>query len=426
MSYVAAMILQVAGNVFFAACVIFTCKRSFCWPMRVGKKWIPAIIFLVLGICAFFLPSPIGSVSDFLTLAGIFILGEGKVFERLINLLIAHFGLELFQFVFVNLKVLATGLDSYSAVFFTVINLLLLLAVLFTTSRKWYQRGAAEFRSFSLKKRLFILGLFIVADVLSAIGSIVRDKVGGELSTALFVVIMIFMLIGIVGGVVWLLVESRASAQYKEQARLKEEIIVSQKMYYQAMLEKEQELRAFRHDIGNQLGVLGILYEKGDQEEFVKQLRRLLKEYENTGMRHVSVGDEVLDAILNTEFDKAARMGVRFQVTGRAEDLGAFDVYDLCAIFSNSVRNAVEACKANPQESEIDLTLKIHNDTFYYRIENPATEEEYQCLMEGKTSKEDGERHGFGVRNVKMAVERMNGRLEYRYQDHKVILEIFA
>jgi sensor histidine kinase regulating citrate/malate metabolism len=68
----------------------------------------------------------------------------------------------------------------------------------------------------------------------------------------------------------------------------------------------------------------------------------------------------------------------------------------------------------------------MHNDTTYYRIENTATEEDFQNLMEEKTSKDNEELHGFGVSNVRRAVERMSGRMECRFQEGKVIMEIFA
>ncbi len=416
---------QIAEKLIFAGCVILICKRSFHWDMKSAGKWILTALVMAIRIGCTFLPEPYSLLGFLLMPVPFLCLVEGNVFDGWINILIIQYGLVLLQLVFVSLKVLFVGLEKDSAIFYVVINLILLLTCFFLTSRKSYQTGALEFRRISLEKRIFILGLLLAVDVMAAIGSGIRDLVGGESATAFFCVIMIFVLVGFIGVLVWLLVVSHVGTQYKEQARLKEEIIVSQKMYYQAMLEKSRELRAFRHDMGNQLGVLSILCEKGDWEEFQKQLNRLLADYNNTGTHHVSVGDEVIDAILNAELEKAARLGIHFHVDGRV-DGGKHDLYDLCAIFSNSVRNAVEACSKHPGDAEINLVIKMHNDTTYYRIENTATEEDFQNLMEEKTSKDNEELHGFGVSNVRRAVERMSGRMECRFQEGKVIMEIFA
>lgn len=420
------VVLQIVAKLIFAGCVILVCKRSFHWTMRSVKKWMLTMLFLAVSIGSSFLPDPFNQFAFLLMPIPFLCLAEGKLFDSWLNILIVQFGLELFQFVFLSIKVLVVGLEKDSAIFYVCINLLLLAGALFLTSRKSYQTGAGEFKSVSAQKRVFILGLMLAADVMAAVGSVVRNEIGGEIAIAFFCIIMIFILIGIVGVLVWLLVESHTGTQYKEQSRLKEEIIVSQKMYYQAMLEKARELRAFRHDIGNQLGVLSILYEKGDHAEFQKQLNRLLSDYNNTGMRYVSVGDEVIDAILNAELEKAARLGIRFQVDGRVENSGNYDLYDLCAIFSNTVRNAVEACEKRLQDAEINVIIKMHNGSLYYRIENPATEEDYQNLKSEKTSKDDDDHHGFGVTNVRRAVERVNGRMECHYGDGRLILEIFA
>ena len=419
------VIPQIAEKLLLAACMLLLCKRGLQWKMKSAKKWILAALVMALRIGSAFLPEPYDVLGFLLMPFPFLILSEGKIIDSWLNILIIQFGLTLFDLVFVSFKVLFVGLEEASAMFYAVTHLVMLLLCVFLTSRRAFQIGAAEYRQISRGKRIFILALLLAAEAMSAIGSIIRDSVGGHSATAFFCIIMTLVLIGIACILVWLLVVSHTGLQYKEQSRLKEEIIESQKMYYQAMLEKSRELRAFRHDMGNQLGVLSILYEKGDQAEFKKQLDRLLEDFNNTKTHHVSVGDEVIDAVLNAELEKAARLGIRFRVDGRV-DGEKHDLYDLCAIFSNSVRNAVEACAKHAADSEINMVIKMHNDTTYYRIENTATEEDFKNLMEEKTSKDNKELHGFGAANIKRAVERMKGRMQYSFQEGKVILEIFA
>ncbi len=65
-----------------------------------------------------------------------------------------------------------------------------------------------------------------------------------------------------------------------------------------------------------------------------------------------------------------------------------------------------------------------HNQSLCCIFENPASEIMYQAAMEGKTTKEDAENHGHGVKNIRQAVERLGGEMEYRYENGKIRLEI--
>ena len=55
---------------------------------------------------------------------------------------------------------------------------------------------------------------------------------------------------------------------------------------------------------------------------------------------------------------------------------------------------------------------------------NPATEEMYKAATKGKTTKADKKHHGYGIEIIRMAVERNNGRMQYLFENGKLILEI--
>ena len=49
----------------------------------------------------------------------------------------------------------------------------------------------------------------------------------------------------------------------------------------------------------------------------------------------------------------------------------------------------------------------------------------YQAIVKGKTTKTDSDNHGFGIRNIRNAVEGLHGSMEYRYVNGKIALEIY-
>ena len=67
----------------------------------------------------------------------------------------------------------------------------------------------------------------------------------------------------------------------------------------------------------------------------------------------------------------------------------------------------------------------MEEKTLYCTVENPATEEMYRQIQLEETSKADKENHGYGVGNIRRAVKRLNGELEYHYKDGIIKLEIY-
>ena len=77
------------------------------------------------------------------------------------------------------------------------------------------------------------------------------------------------------------------------------------------------------------------------------------------------------------------------------------------------------------KEKAIEVSIVENGGTIFFQFANPATLTMYEAAKEHRTLKEDNEKHGFGVENIWMAVEKYGGALEYRFEEEKLILEIF-
>ena len=228
-----------------------------------------------------------------------------------------------------------------------------------------------------------------------------------------------------VGIVIWLVLESKQKKYYKEQSALKEEMIHIQQEYYKTIYEKNKEMRNFRHDVASQLGLLRVLLERGEVEKAKEQLEDIHNEFEQASFQKIYVGDEMLDAILSLMSQKAIEKGIRLEVLGKLENEKNYDSYELCAIFSNAIRNALEACEELSIKGSVRIKLLEHLNSLDCTFTNPATEEMYQRALKGETSKADISWHGLGVGNIRRAVERLDGQMEYRFEHGMITLEIF-
>ncbi len=293
------------------------------------------------------------------------------------------------------------------------------------TKQKWYQKLIGHLQALPKQGAMLILWVTIGGMAIISYGDMVQGIVAEDRLIWLFRVILILEMFMVIGIVIWLVQESNQKKYYLEQNALKEEILHTQQEYYQTIYEKDREMRSFRHDVASQLGVLKVLLEEGQIETAKKQLESIHKEFQQAAFQKVQVGDEMLDAVLSLMNHKAVEQGVRLMIEGKLESEREYDIYELCTVFSNAIKNGLEACEKMGGEGVIWVKILEHKEILCCSIENPATEEMYQRALNRETSKADIENHGYGVENIHRAVERLNGEMEYQYDKGKLTLNIF-
>lgn len=238
-------------------------------------------------------------------------------------------------------------------------------------------------------------------------------------------IILVFVVIIFIG-IIWFVYGSYDKEYYQKQNALKAELLDAQKNYYDSMYQNDLEMRKFKHDIRAQLGCLYQLLEEGKEEEAKEYLGAIEKNYTQIKEIKMKTGIYVLDLVINQAYVRAREKGISFHLKGKIETEKVFNTYDLCSIFSNALNNAIDACeKIENQDRKIEIVLLEHSDTLRISISNPATEEMYQMIMNSKTTKEDKRNHGLGIGNIRMAVERNQGQVEYQYQEGIITLEIY-
>ncbi len=426
------MLYTVIEWVYYVCCMVcMVCvgEWTFHWTVKSWKRFLVAGVIYAVGFV--FLREPGESVFPFFLLFYIgeitawVIITEGKLRNRLFKIMVIFFGVGIVEAGF---RVLLDGILGNvvpKEVRFLVAILLTMGSLAIVAKQKWYQKLIKYLQVLPRRGSVLILWVIIGGIVIISYGSMVQGIVAENRLIWLFRVILILEMFMVVGIVIWLVRESNQKKYYLEQNVLKEEILHTQQEYYQTIYEKDREMRSFRHEVASQLGFLNVLLEKGEIESARKQLESIHKEFQQASFQKIQVGDEMLNAILSMLNHRAVEKGVRLVVEGKIESEKKYDVYELCTIFSNAIKNAMEACENVGGEGSIWVKIMEHNETLCCSFENPATEEMYQRALKRETSKKDAENHGYGVGNICRAVERLNGEMEYRYKEGKLILDIF-
>ena len=199
-----------------------------------------------------------------------------------------------------------------------------------------------------------------------------------------------------------------------------------QRDYYGQLEENQLKLRKFKHDMNNHSLVVSGLLEEGKTEEAKEYFAKLSRQFETKGRNFCK--DSVVNAVLNTKYEEAARLDIDCQYQVDIDSLLFVDSLDICTILANTLDNAVEACQKIENKEKRKISVKARcteNGYFSYEITNTKIGETKERKGKFLTTKEQKESHGYGLENVRAAVERYKGTMSIQYNEESFCVTIF-
>ncbi|MBQ9990225.1 MAG: GHKL domain-containing protein [Lachnospiraceae bacterium] len=191
----------------------------------------------------------------------------------------------------------------------------------------------------------------------------------------------------------------------------------------QQAMEREaayQETQRVRHDLKNYLWNIRFSLENGDVEEAQKQIDQILEKNELYKNEVAKTGNLVLDSLINYRCAVAARQDILMRCSIEVPRELEYDGADLSIILGNLIDNAVEAVKELPREKRyIEVNMGILKGSLMITVKNPF-EGEIKKESSGRllTRKKDKKNHGIGLSSVAHVVEKYNGELMLKHDDH--------
>lgn len=181
-------------------------------------------------------------------------------------------------------------------------------------------------------------------------------------------------------------------------------------------------VRALRHDLKNHLLCILSMAEERDLTGIEQYTGQLLQQQNTVNKLIMFSGSKVLDAIINSKSAAAERAGVRLSAI-ITTPLAGISPEDITIILGNALDNAIRAAK-DSQRKVVDIHIQpqgayssivIANDIAHPVLsDNPAL----------RTTKNIRYRHGFGIQNMRQAVERNQGLIRFYEQNDRFICDI--
>ncbi len=231
----------------------------------------------------------------------------------------------------------------------------------------------------------------------------------------------------------WLIYKITKESIYRNQQeiiwKMKEEEFYKKNFYINNMKDILQTIRAQRHELNNYLSILYglICLEDFDKvKEYISKINDRL-----SGMNSIiETNNPIITAIISIQKNKAFNEGIEMDldIDELPEEL-PFDSLDLSIIIGNLLNNAMEACLSLGKDRvrKIQFYMWIEKEKLTIHIKNTKSnlrKLDVKEILGRFTTKEDKEKHGFGLSNVDFIVNQYNGILNLEDLGDEFVVDV--
>ena len=260
--------------------------------------------------------------------------------------------------------------------------------------------------------------LLISATTFGLFVSIVGNALFDESRTTLMrIVSIIFLMMTLAGSLVFFYIRAtrKESSKLRDANKANEELIAAQTRYFEASARADNEIRAIRHDMKNNIQVLSLLLENNEYDKMREYLEELGEGLKTTDVS-AHTGNTIADAIIADKKAKAAEKGIGIRTSGKIAGVDISSV-DMCKILSNILDNAIEAV-SDPSLAELAqdlrvITLDFRSTGNFFMISSTNPCDSCPVIKDGRieTTKKNKEDHGFGLMNIESAAKDYDGEV---------------
>ena len=267
-----------------------------------------------------------------------------------------------------------------------------------------------------IKDSIILSAIFLIAFVISFLAAFSILNLGKAADLTLFISS------GILSAIFMIIFVYTKNLLYLREQEQRDKMQIAQLQqqfaYYEEKMKDEERIRSIYHDLKNHLLVMENRQNTEETRQMAETLRSQIADYED----YVHTGNEFLDIILKDKAAKAREKQIDFSAMVDFHGIDFMEPLDISTIFGNAIDNAIEASENLPEYKRL-ITVKAERvrDMLLITIENNTQPGNH--LTEG-TTKKDRFVHGFGIPNIKKAVEKYGGQCSFQQEERVYRLKI--
>lgn len=300
-------------------------------------------------------------------------------------------------------------------VILSVMSKLLYFLILQCTSTYIKQRIKKEL-SFS-KSTLFLNIIPLLSAFIASVLATVCTKVSLSLILDILISISAIILLAINIFLAWF----HTSTLEKSQQFVEMQILLQKEydtaLYFDALHQQDEKQKILIHDIRKHLLSIADLNEKGDAEKISAYINQIIQSSDLQDSVRIC-DNNLLNTILYRIKQQCKASSTSFLTDIRSGCIDFLSEYDITALFSNLLDNAIDATKNIPNSS-IELNVTPHSDK---RIiitmvnscrKNPFSNNSKRLT----TTKKNKWRHGYGMKSIQRVVNKYNGNSRFYFNE---------
>ena len=199
-------------------------------------------------------------------------------------------------------------------------------------------------------------------------------------------------------------------------------VLQNQYQQYKQSRESIELINYKYHDLKHQIEVLRKEQDPEKRNAFLNQMEDEIKQYELQN----KTGNGVLDTVLTSKSMYCDSHGITLTsvVDGRLLDF--METMDICSIFGNALDNAIESVlKIEDREKRlIHVTVSQQKAFLMIRVENYFEGGLEYSAGQLKTTKQEKEFHGYGIKSIRYTVNKYDGAVDIDTRDNWFNLKI--
>ena len=176
------------------------------------------------------------------------------------------------------------------------------------------------------------------------------------------------------------------------------------------------------HDLKYRISKIAKIEDSESQKEYIESVKNTVAIYDNI----YQTGNDALDLVLTEKSLLCEEHAIKWSSMIDGTVLNFMQTTDVYALFGNLFDNAIESVTKEPDKEKriISTNISKKNQGYHIHMENYcANEVRFEDGLP-VTTKADKNYHGFGVRSIKYIVEKYNGEMLMRYENHKFQVDI--
>ena len=187
------------------------------------------------------------------------------------------------------------------------------------------------------------------------------------------------------------------------------------------------DIREWRHDYTNHMQAITMLLESSNTrdskvDEAVAYIKSLDEKIQSSSAT-VSTGNYIVDAIVSAKLASALSFKILFEYNAALPDSLPIDDTDMCALLSNLLDNAIEACCKLEDGRRIELEIVAIKHQMHIKITNSADGGYKREGGKFKSTKQ-GRWHGIGMKHIETIVKDYGGTYDVTADDKSFSTQI--